>query len=528
MEIEKQKNKEKMKTYSSIALAIILIIISIIIRIPKEEEEFYSNSDATYHTLLTMKCYDETPISVHKFLPIVSLGDEEDKNISWGTCRMDNEGNYYYTSFSPVGFVAPYIFVKIFNLPINIYSLYAFNSIICIATLTLMIIIFCKLFSKYISHNYIIILTTLIYLFSMEVMHSQGVIFWVHSISQLLILIHFFLFMNYENKKSRIAFYIMCVIMPYVEWTGYVSNVAFAIILFIKDVAKNKKVTLKSFIKPILIGTLTILSFIIFSMHFLMNLSFNDYIYTLRDRFFARNISASTVKINDLLNGYNISYRYVNILCAIMILITLSIKKFRKKLWELVKEYKYEIIFFAFILLENLIMLEHAVTYSFDRLKLAYILIIMFYIIISALSIVKSKIRKILINSITIILVVISILNIKDYKKLENYYVYKNGFYKNNKIISTYVNEKFNHENSIIATNGGVRGYFNLLFNRGIYEHKEYEQAKQLAINKNKRYLVYLNSYGATFVEYAIILDTEENSQYKIHSNNNEIVIENI
>ena len=47
----------------------------------------YLNSDATWHELLTIKAYDETPISQHKFLPIVSLGRAADKNIRWG-------GNY--------------------------------------------------------------------------------------------------------------------------------------------------------------------------------------------------------------------------------------------------------------------------------------------------------------------------------------------------------------------------------------------------------------------------------------------------
>lgn len=39
----------------------------------------YTNSDAAWHTLLTIECYNETPARVHKFLPIVSLGSEDDK-----------------------------------------------------------------------------------------------------------------------------------------------------------------------------------------------------------------------------------------------------------------------------------------------------------------------------------------------------------------------------------------------------------------------------------------------------------------
>ena len=90
----------------------------------------YLNSDATWHTLLTMEAYEETPISVHKFLPIVSLGGMDNKHISWGATIPDLEGNYYYTSFSPAGYVLPYFFVKIFHLPINEKSLYIFNTIL--------------------------------------------------------------------------------------------------------------------------------------------------------------------------------------------------------------------------------------------------------------------------------------------------------------------------------------------------------------------------------------------------------------
>ncbi len=525
----KQNKNEKMKFYISILCALILVIISIIIRIPKEGL-YYNNLDATEHTLLTMKCYDETPISVHKFLPIVSLGDSEDKNIKWGDTIPDKQGNYYYTSFSPVGFVIPYFFVKIFNLPINIYSLYALNSIICILSLVLLIIILCKLFSKYINKNCIILLTTLIYIFSIEVMHSQGVIFWVHSISQLLLLVHFLLFMNYKNKKAKIAFYLMCIIMPYVEWTGYISNVAFAIILFLKDVIYNKKITLKSFVKPIFIGIITILSFTLFSIHFLTNLNLHEYIHAIKTRFFARNITNSNVEIMDLLKGYDISYRYINILCSILLLSILSVKEYRNKLWKLVKEYKYEIIFFLFIILENFIMLEHAISYTFDRLKFIYILLIVFYIMISTISLVNLKDNKFIINTIIILLIIISILNVRKYKQVNTGigYIQENATFLNDKIISTYINDRYNNYNSVMASNKKIRGYMNLLFNRGIYERKNFDDAKQISIDKNKRFFIYLNNITPNSIGYALILDREENIEYKIYTNNNELIIENI
>lgn len=85
---------------------------------------FY-NSDATYHVLLTMKCYEETPVSVHKFVPLVSLGQERDKGISWGATVPDQYGNYYYTSFSAAGFAFPYLVLKAAHIPLSMGALYA-------------------------------------------------------------------------------------------------------------------------------------------------------------------------------------------------------------------------------------------------------------------------------------------------------------------------------------------------------------------------------------------------------------------
>ena len=70
----------------------------------------YHNSDATWHMPLTVTAYDETPISDHLFLPIVTLGEESGKGIPWGATIPDNKGNYYYTSFSPAGYFAAYLF----------------------------------------------------------------------------------------------------------------------------------------------------------------------------------------------------------------------------------------------------------------------------------------------------------------------------------------------------------------------------------------------------------------------------------
>ena len=111
-------------------VGIIFVVILVSIIKFRSGEINYLDSDATWHTLLTMQAYDETPIREHKFLPIVSLGGLDNKGISWGATIPDKDGNYYYTSFSPAGYILPYIFVKIFRLPINEKSLYCFNTLL--------------------------------------------------------------------------------------------------------------------------------------------------------------------------------------------------------------------------------------------------------------------------------------------------------------------------------------------------------------------------------------------------------------
>lgn len=107
-----------------LSLVIFLCMIaSIVARYPNASENF-QNSDATYHTLLTIQAYDETPILEHKFLPIVTLGGVFDKDIRWGATILGDQGNYYYTSFGPIGFVLPYFFFKLFHLPVAVSSLY--------------------------------------------------------------------------------------------------------------------------------------------------------------------------------------------------------------------------------------------------------------------------------------------------------------------------------------------------------------------------------------------------------------------
>lgn len=289
------KLKELFKRYNHrllYILLIMLILFSVVIRAPKADKQNFYNADATYHVLLTMKAYDETPISVHKFVPIVSLGSIEDKDISWGATIKDKFGNFYYTSFSAAGFVAPYLFVKVFHLPINENSLYIFNTFLYVLSFVFSYKLFKNIFQTRLAKQYILIVVFLIYLFQPEIMHSQGIVYWHHSIFQLVFLIQLNMFLDIENKTKAILFFLLCLVAPYIEWTGYISNLGFAIAFlfnnktyFRKDEITIKRESIYNFGR---ISILTILSFASFSLHFVSVVSKYDYAKALYLRFFAR------------------------------------------------------------------------------------------------------------------------------------------------------------------------------------------------------------------------------------------------
>lgn len=61
--------------------AVVLVVFLTVFRYRSGDIEYW-NSDATWHTLLTVRCYDEAPISQHLFLPIVTMGGEETNGLA--------------------------------------------------------------------------------------------------------------------------------------------------------------------------------------------------------------------------------------------------------------------------------------------------------------------------------------------------------------------------------------------------------------------------------------------------------------
>ena len=185
------------RSFSSLLLTFIfvgilsLFLLSYFLRTTHHDSNRYviDNIDASYHVLLTIKALQSTPFGVHKFLPIVSLGNPEDKNIPWGATVPDSYGNYYYTSFSPLGFFIPYLYFEATGYDLTIENLAFFNMLIhLIATFLFawVVSVFLTNFGlSSVSRAVAVVSLTLFYIFSNEALYSHGVIYWHHSLFQI-------------------------------------------------------------------------------------------------------------------------------------------------------------------------------------------------------------------------------------------------------------------------------------------------------------------------------------------------------
>ena len=384
-------------------LFIILFTISTVIRKPFDSAGF-SMSDATYHVLLTMQAYDETPSSVHHWLPIQTYGQDFDKFIDNGPSLLQDEaGNSYYVSFSPIGFYMPYFFCKAFHLGLTVKGIYIFNSLLMLISSLLVAYILYIIFKN----PYIAFISAIIYCFMPEIMYTQGIVYWNHSLSQVLLLLQILLFtcLTLENKRRKIywvMFYIISFLYPYSEWTGFISNVGMAIGLFIYDIIiykdsdgrKRLAVSLESIVEVELLAIVTVGALCYYIFRFSSIASPNEIISTMTSRAEAR----SNASILALLNGYKLSFSPLLILIAVLLILILICKESRKELKVIVLQKRFCCIFVIalFPLLENVIMMQHAISYTFDRLKMVVVLLFILCCCMEAVKIVSSKLAIIL------------------------------------------------------------------------------------------------------------------------------------
>ena len=364
------------KIFDKKILVIILIfLISIFIRYENifERPLGFHNEDAPAHVLVTMKAFDESPINTHYFLPIFTLGNEHNKWIDNlpSASKPDEDGNYFYTSFPPLGFIAPYLFSKVFFLPIDVITLRLFNLLLSLMVAILVFVLVKKLIPiDNRLHSVVPLLSCGAYLFMAESLWSHGNAYWAHSLLQPLWLLSIYFFLRIlEGEKSTrnlFGFGIVIFLMCYTEWTSYIIAILYIVVLGYLYLKRKCIEFLKA---TIVAGGASFFSGMLMVTLFSVKVGLFNYLEGLTFRASQRQGGGS--QILALLNNYWLGYGLFLIALLILVFVFLIrrhegvVISNRNKLFEL-------IIFLTWVpVVENFLLIDHAATYTFATLKLS-------------------------------------------------------------------------------------------------------------------------------------------------------------
>ena len=176
----------------------------------------------------------------------------------------------------------------------------------------------------------------------------------------------------------------------------------------------------------------------------------------------------------------------------------------------------------SFPILENLLMKQHAVQYTYDRMKVAWIVIfIVCELIRNILDMTDKNRAKIIVLTIVCFT---SCLNLYSYMNSTKY-IWEINYRKNNKLLADYVTDRYS--NALYASNSVIRGYMNLLFGRGIWENQNLESAISLAAESGKQEIVYLQPDGYDLQSITVYVMDDSEVRSMVYSVDEGTVVEN-
>ena len=451
-----------------------------------------ANLEATYHALLTAHALEGSPLKNHWGLPTVTLGTSQDKGIPWGLTQPTKTGDYIYTSFSAPGFMVPYLVLDAVNARLSEKNFARFNSIIGVLVSLVLYALLVKMLRSAGYTPQVAVAGALagaaVSIFSREVLQSHGVIYWVHSFYQLILVLCLYFAFAYLNEqgaqngpRKRLGACLLAAVFlgAWTEWTGYVFGIGIAALFWLRgrNDRPSRAMSVKLILAVAAAGIVTVI-------HLSLGVGFEPAIRTLVARFMARN--TSTGSLVGLLGGYGLSFG----LFIVIIFSSLAFSFFRSNKDHRENPVARERIGFLFLaatipLLENLLMLQHADQFSFDRLKFVFpaaIIICLFF----ARSAMAGRILLILAVSVA------SAQGYSSYKASLSQHSYWAQADMLNRSLVNAVSRATDMKCTVFLSNLGVRGYANILLDRGMYEYKSKDESKQLMSHRHACSAVHL------------------------------------
>ncbi|MDL2294115.1 hypothetical protein LJC60_05740 [Ruminococcaceae bacterium OttesenSCG-928-D13] len=523
---QKPGRRQWLAVWAAVAL---LAALSIFLRAGAGDRKLYINEDATWHVLHTMDSYDGIPAAEHLCLPLVTENDDA-RGIVWGATVPDKDGLFYYTSFWPLGFLAPYLFANITGLPHLPGTLFAFNAVLYVAGAVLLALAMARLFRDRLNPALATFCAAGLYLFQPEILQSQGWVYWHHGLNQVLLLAQFYCFACFDKRVGKIGFFVLCLLTPLAEYTGFVANAGYCLALvclgppqFWGMRGTRKKASFaKSRLLPALgAGLLTVAAGAGTLWHYTRKLPFKQVWRAMFQSYEARG-DAEQGPLLQLAVMYFRSFRWLWLILALLAVAVLVLPGARRALPGVFKACWKWLLLAVFPLLENLILRQHTMEYSYARMKGILPLAVLFLMLAACLWQAESFKRtgdkkpnwqRAVAGALAALTLLGGAAGLAQYLAVPNRYVEVIDYKDENAALAAQVLAAYPRDESFYGFNLPTRGYTNHLWAGGVMELCKAEDTLAEAQARGKAYAVQLAGEWATSNTYrftgAVVYDAQ-------------------
>jgi len=228
-------------------LLLLLFAVSVAIRLPYLNRPLGQHHEwLTAQTLVIHSIWYERGIVACGFQPIVTFGLSTDKNIiaSMGKIASPTTGDYYYTSQPPLGYILPYLVLRLLGLRPDVLPLQVFNLAVHLVCVLLIFLIVRRLaLHRGLRLPEIPALAgAAVYIFVPVTLWFHGNVYSFEILVQVFFLLGIYLFLRVLERPTRPAWLYAALAatafcMSYTEWLGvfFAFSVGLYAILHFRD-----------------------------------------------------------------------------------------------------------------------------------------------------------------------------------------------------------------------------------------------------------------------------------------------------
>lgn len=343
------------------------------------------NDEVVLHSAGILCRYRAFPISEHWFslsAPGMECNDQEKPNTVSDLADQPNlpivssetlGGQSVYTSFPPGAFIIASAFVNPiakFMTVSDLSALKIWNWCLALVTALIFAVTLRRVWPQDLKHqNTLTVLACLPFLIAVEPMHSHHQTLWAHQVMQPVIATALYLIVGRMTTRRAIALGTLCFVACWIEWTAYLLCIACFFVVVVKSEKDSQLKNATIFSITTLLGGLSVLAY------YWQLVGIEPYFRSLTERFTSRSAAVSYYNWGDWL--LSLMQSFGPWIAAIGLLL-IELFTYRKN--DSNTNIPATLIAVsAFILLENALMLEHAIVYTFDRLKWAFLIGLLIY-----------------------------------------------------------------------------------------------------------------------------------------------------